>query len=182
MSSQPFQQWPSVTYPPPGGRHLDNCQVSSLLWVCGYIYFITPGNTQYLYCLNSNLLKLCIKYFNNLGFFLIQHWFLMIINLYLAKWGKRKLEVFQFIIDECMKARLVGKKFHFLLSPNMFFEMHQYIFVLLHPWKKCNNSASASNAGSWQFMFDIFNPLKQWEAHIYLFEAGTWFVVWLTHC
>lgn len=90
MSSQPFQQWPSVTYPPPGGRHLDNCQVSSLLWVCGYIYFITPGNTQYLYCLNSNLLKLCIKYFNNLGFFLIQHWFLMIINLYLAKWGKKK--------------------------------------------------------------------------------------------
>lgn len=57
----------------------------------------------------------------------------MIINLYLAKWGKRKLEVFQFIIDECMKARLVGKKFHFLLSLNMFFEMHQYIFVLLHP-------------------------------------------------
>lgn len=57
----------------------------------------------------------------------------MIINLYLAKWGKRKLEVFQFIIDECMKARLVGKRIHFLLSLNMFFEMHQYIFVLLHP-------------------------------------------------
>lgn len=53
-------------------------------------------------------------------------------KLVFGKMGKRKLEVFQFIIDECMKARLVGKKFHFLLSLNMFFEMHQYIFVLLH--------------------------------------------------
>lgn len=90
MSSQPFQQWPSVTYPPPGGRHLDNCQVSSLLWVCGYIYFITPGNTQYLYCLNSNLLKLCIKYFNNLGFFFNSTLIFDDHKLVFGKMGKKK--------------------------------------------------------------------------------------------
>lgn len=43
---------------------LDNFEGSSLLHDCGCVYSTTPRDAEYLYCLNSKLLKLNMKYSN----------------------------------------------------------------------------------------------------------------------
>ena len=73
-------------------RLLDNCQVSSLPSDSGCVYWTRPRDTRYLYCMNSNLLKLKIKYSNILRYLFLS--FLSCrLQLSKLKW-KKKLETF----------------------------------------------------------------------------------------